>query len=71
MAPPPKGKKVRSESLAPPVPIKIITDHAPILRVVNHIDNFKLITMKTTILNTLRNYYNHLKDKLAEEENFT
>ena len=67
IAPPPKGKKTRGESLAPPIPM--VTDHAPILRVVNHIDNFKMITMKTTILNSLRNYYGHLKDKVVEEEN--
>jgi hypothetical protein len=34
-----------------------IKDHKPILRVVNHIDNFKFITMKTTILPTLKAYY--------------
>jgi hypothetical protein len=66
IAPPAKNKKLRGESLAPPLPV--INDHAPILRVVNHIDNFKMITMKTTILNTLRNYYGHLKDKVVEQE---
>jgi hypothetical protein len=57
----------RVDSLAPPVPA-INGDHAPILRVVNHIDNFKMITMKTTILGTLRNYYGHLREKVVDPE---
>ena len=37
----------------------------PVLRVVNHIDNFKSITTKTGIITSLRNYYGRLKDKIA------
>lgn len=33
------------------------------MRIVNHIDGIKTITTKTGILNSLRNYYNKLKDK--------
>ena len=41
-----------------------------ILRIVNHMDNFKTLTMKTSIISTLKNYYGHLKDKIYNfEEN--
>ena len=33
----------------------------PILRVVNHIDGFNILTKKTNILKTLKEFYENLK----------
>mmetsp|Transcript_374 Transcript_374/g.319 ORF Transcript_374/g.319 Transcript_374/m.319 type:complete len:109 (+) Transcript_374:353-679(+) len=44
------------------------TQTRAILRVVNHIDNVKLITTKNNLLAQLKSYYGHLKDKILEIE---